>query len=178
VAAGDEIVKVGEANERMTVAEINALLYSPHHARDRLELALRMEALSPGWRASFETLLQSQTTAAGSGNAGLAPAAAAHPVGPGFRPLPVTGIDQESVDVLSLTMQSPDGQPLGTAPRPVRRLASSTARRRPATFSQLLALRSRLDRALSNQREDRAEWGPLEPTCGVVGAATPAPHRP
>src|ERR1700745_2373601 len=70
VGAGDEIVKVGEASERMTVAEINALLYSPNHARDRLERALRIEALSPGWRASFEALLQSQTMAA-TGNAGL-----------------------------------------------------------------------------------------------------------
>jgi len=39
VGAGDEIVKMGEANERMTVAEINALLYSPNHARDQLERA-------------------------------------------------------------------------------------------------------------------------------------------
>jgi MOSC domain-containing protein YiiM/ferredoxin-NADP reductase len=114
VAAGDEIVKVGEAKERMTVAEINALLYSPHHARDQLECALRIEALSPGWRSSFEALLQSRMTAAGSGNAGLAPAAAAHPVAPGFRSLAVTAIAQESADVLSLTMQSKDGQPLRT----------------------------------------------------------------
>src|SRR3954469_4574650 len=79
VGAGDEIVKVGEAGERMTVAEINALLYSPDHARDRLQRALRIEALSHGWRASFEALLQSQFAGAGGGNAGLAPAAAAHP---------------------------------------------------------------------------------------------------
>src|SRR5437870_2302108 len=115
VCAGDEILKVGEAEERMTVAEINALLYSPNHARDRLERALGIEALSPGWRSSFEALVQSQTTAVGSGNAGLAPAEAAHPAAPGFRPLAVTAIDQESGDVLSLTMQSPDGQPLPTA---------------------------------------------------------------
>jgi len=116
VGAGDEIVKVGEAKERMTVAEINALLYSPNHTRDQLERALRIDALSPGWRSSFEALLQSQTTAASSGNAGLAPAAGgAHPVAPGFRPLAVTAIDHESADVLSLTMQSADGQPLPTA---------------------------------------------------------------
>jgi ferredoxin-NADP reductase/MOSC domain-containing protein YiiM/ferredoxin len=115
VGAGDEIVKVGEATERMTVAEINALLYSPHHPRDRLERALRIEALSPGWRASFEALLQSQTTAGVGGNAGLAPAAAAHPAAPGFRPLSVTAIDHESTDVVSLTMQSGDGQPLPAA---------------------------------------------------------------
>ena len=115
VAAGDEIVKVGEANERMTVAEINALLYLPDHARDRLERALRIEALSHGWRSSFEALLQSQKTGVESGNAGLATGAAAHPVSPGFRRLTVTAIDQESAEVLSLTMQSADGQPLHSA---------------------------------------------------------------
>jgi ferredoxin-NADP reductase/MOSC domain-containing protein YiiM len=115
VGAGDEIVKVGEARERMTVAEISALLYLPNHARDRLERALRIEALSPGWRGSFEVLLHNQTSGAGSGNAGLTPAAAAHPVAPGFQRLAVTEIDQESADVLSLTMQSQDGHPLPNA---------------------------------------------------------------
>ena len=113
VGAGDEIVKVGEAMERMTVAEINALLYLSNHARDRLERALRIEALAPGWRASFEALLHGQTT--GSGNAGLAPAAAGHRAPPGFRRLAVTAIDQESADVRSVIMQSPDGQPLPKA---------------------------------------------------------------
>ena len=111
VGTGDEIVKVGGAKERMSVAEINALLYSPNHARDLLERALQIEALSPGWRASFEALLQSAT----SGNAGLVPEAAAHPAAPGFRLLAVSAIDPESADVLSLTMQSPDGQALATA---------------------------------------------------------------
>jgi ferredoxin-NADP reductase/MOSC domain-containing protein YiiM len=115
VGAGDEIAKVGEAKERMTVAEVNALLYSPRHPRDQLERALRIEALSPGWRSSFEALLQSQATAAVSGNAGLAPAAAAHPAASGFRRLTVTALDQESDDVLSLTMQSTDGQSLPAA---------------------------------------------------------------
>ena len=130
VGAGDEIMKVGEAKEQMTVAEINALLYSPNHPRDQLERALRIEALSPGWRGSFEALLQSQTTEAGSGNAGLVPPAAAHPVAPGFRPLLVTAIDQESADVISLTMQSADGQPLSRAlPGQYVVLPSSTERR-------------------------------------------------
>ena len=114
VGAGDEIVKVGEAKERMTVVEINALLYSPNHPRDRLERTLRIEPLSPGWRSSFELLLQNQATA-GRGNAGLAPAEAAHPAVPGFRPFAVTAIDQESADVLSLTLESPDRQQLQTA---------------------------------------------------------------
>jgi ferredoxin-NADP reductase/MOSC domain-containing protein YiiM len=115
VGAGDEIVQVGAAAERMTVAEVNALLYSSNHPPDRLERALRIEPLSPGWRSSFEALLQSRTAGVASGNAGLAPAAAAHPVVPGFRPLAVTAIEHESADVLSLTMQSPDGQPVPAA---------------------------------------------------------------
>jgi ferredoxin-NADP reductase/MOSC domain-containing protein YiiM/ferredoxin len=115
VAAGDEIVKVGEAGERMTVAEINALLYLPNHARDRLERALRIEALSHGWRGSFEALLQSQQNGAQTGNAGLAPAAAAHPASPGFQSLVVTSMDRESADILSFAMQSADGHPLAIA---------------------------------------------------------------
>jgi ferredoxin-NADP reductase/MOSC domain-containing protein YiiM/ferredoxin len=115
VGAGDDIIKAGEANERMSVAEINALLYSPHHPRDRLERALRIDALSPGWRWSLEALLRDQMTGVASGNAGLAPAVAAHPVAPGFRPLTVTAIEQASADVLSLTLQSANDQPLQTA---------------------------------------------------------------
>ncbi|MGD0427865.1 MAG: MOSC and FAD-binding oxidoreductase domain-containing protein [Candidatus Acidiferrales bacterium] len=112
VGAGDEIVKVGEAAERMTVAEINALLYLPPHPRERLERALRIEALSHGWRGSFEALLQSEKSGTETGNAGLAPAAAAHPASLGFQPLVLTSIDRESADVLSFVMQSADGQQL------------------------------------------------------------------
>jgi len=111
VGCGDEIVKVGEAKDRMTVAEINALLYLPDHDHTQLERALQIEALSLGWRSSFEAMLRSQR----SGNAGLAPEAAAHPAPPGFQPLEVTAIDQESADVLSLTMRSSNSQPLTKA---------------------------------------------------------------
>ncbi len=107
VGAGDEFIKRAEAQERMTVAEINALLYSPNHPREGLQRALRVEALLPGWRSSFEELLR--------GNSGLTPAAAAHPAAPGFRLLTVTAIDHESADVLSLTLQKPDREPLPTA---------------------------------------------------------------
>ncbi len=107
VGAGDEIVKVEEGDARMSVAEVNALLYSPPHPRDRLKRASQIAALSSGWRSSFIALLRSQS----DGNAGLAPASAGRPAAPGFRPLKVTAIDQESADVVSLTMQRPDGEP-------------------------------------------------------------------
>ncbi len=115
LAAGDDIVKVGGPAERMTVAEINALLYLPNHARDRLERALRIEALPPGWRGSFEALLQGQQNGEATGNAGLAPAAAAHPASSGFQSLFVASIDRESADVLSFDMQSADSHQLPMA---------------------------------------------------------------
>src|SRR5580693_3915958 len=115
VGSGDGIVKVGEAAERMTVAEINALLYLPPHPRDRLERALRIEALAHGWRGSFEALLQSEQNGAESGNAGLAPAAAAHPASSGFQLLAVTSIERESADVLSFVMQNADTHQLAMA---------------------------------------------------------------
>src|SRR5215468_2327955 len=112
VGAGDEIVKVGQAADHMTVAEVNALLYFPNHPRDALERALRIKALSPGWRSSFEALLESQTTGAATGNAGLTLEPAAHPAAPGFRPLAVAAINHDSADVLSLILKSQNGRPL------------------------------------------------------------------
>ena len=116
----------------MTVAEINALLYSPNHPRGLLERALRIEALSPGWRGSFEALLRSST----SGNAGLIPEAAAHPAAPGFHRLAVTSIDRESADVLSVTMQAPDGRAAagGSGRASTSSSGSSQTRGRPPIF--------------------------------------------
>jgi len=53
VGAADEIVKVGEAKERMTVAEINALLYFPNHPRHPGESASNLKARSTGSRGSL-----------------------------------------------------------------------------------------------------------------------------
>lgn len=115
VGADDEIVKVDEARERMTVTEINALLHSPHHPRDRLERALRIDALSSGWKRSFEALLGSSVTGKTGGNAGLAPASAAYPATPGFRSLTVASVVVESADVVSYSLRRADSQPLPMA---------------------------------------------------------------
>ncbi len=42
VGAGDEIVKVSDGPELMTVAEIDALLYLPGRSRERLASSLRI----------------------------------------------------------------------------------------------------------------------------------------
>jgi MOSC domain-containing protein YiiM len=53
VGAGDEIVKVADGPERITVADIDALLYLPNPSREQLERSLRVPALSQGWKTSL-----------------------------------------------------------------------------------------------------------------------------
>ena len=114
VQAGDPIVKVANGPERMTVAEIDALLYLPGHDKEAMTRALRISALSPGWQGSFTSLLASEANV--TGNPGLTDAATAPPVAwPGFRPVRVVGIDRESDTVLSLRLAPVDGSPLPAA---------------------------------------------------------------
>ena len=113
VGAGDEIVKVADGPEHMSVAEMDALLYLPGHTPEQLERALRIPALSEGWQGSFRAILQQKTI--GSGNPGLAPPSGPPPAWPGFRPLRVSRIDRESVSVVSLTLIPADGRPLVAA---------------------------------------------------------------
>ena len=112
VEAGDEIVKVASGPERMSVFEINALLYMPGHPREQLERALGIPALSAGWRGSFQALLaQERSGSVATGNAGLGLSGPA-PAWPGFRPLRVTRKVRESGDVISLVLEPVDGLPL------------------------------------------------------------------
>jgi ferredoxin-NADP reductase/MOSC domain-containing protein YiiM len=113
VAAGDEIVQVATGPERMTVAEIDALLYRPGHSPDALARALRIPALSAGWRGSFQALLAQEHSGA-TGNAGLA-AASAPPAWAGFRPLRVAQKMRESGSVMSLVLEPADERPLSAA---------------------------------------------------------------
>jgi ferredoxin-NADP reductase/MOSC domain-containing protein YiiM len=116
VEAGDEIVQVGMGPERMTVFEINAALYMPGHPRSQLERALRIPALSAGWRGSFQTLLaQEQNGGATTGNAALAPVSGPPPAWAGFRPLRVSHKVRESSSVMSLVLEPVDGLLLTTA---------------------------------------------------------------
>ena len=118
VGVGDEIVKVTEGPERLTVAAIDGLLYLPGPAKEELELALRIAALSPGWKSSIEARLR-QMTQQGSrtGNAGLASPDQMVTAAPGFRPLKVAKVDRESSSVVSLVLEPVDGRPL-TVPLP------------------------------------------------------------
>jgi ferredoxin-NADP reductase/MOSC domain-containing protein YiiM/ferredoxin len=116
VEAGNEITQVAPGPERMSVYEMNALLYLPGHPRDRLERALRIPALGVGWRRSFEALLaQERKGNATTGNAGLNRALGPAPAWRGFRPFRVSRKARESANVISLLLEPTDGQPLATA---------------------------------------------------------------
>jgi ferredoxin-NADP reductase/MOSC domain-containing protein YiiM len=113
VEAGDQIVQVATGPEHMSVFEISALLYMPGHPRSQLERALRIPALSEGWRASFQALLAQHDTA--TGNAGLTATSGPPPGWPGFRRLQVSRKIRESTNVISLLLESIDGRPLVAA---------------------------------------------------------------
>ena len=118
VEAGDEIVKVESGPEGMTVAEIDALLYLPGHPRDQIPRALRIPALSPGWKASLQEMLDRGDTGSG-GNVGLNPAAASPPPAwSGFRELRVARRDAETATVASLWLAATDGGTPLPAARP------------------------------------------------------------
>lgn len=116
VEAGDEIVQVGIGPERMTVSEVNALLYLPGHPRRQLERALRIPALSTGWQGSFQALLlQNKSGGATTGNAGLDPASGPPAAWAGFRPLRVMHKIRESSSVMSLVLEPVDESRLTAA---------------------------------------------------------------
>jgi ferredoxin-NADP reductase len=88
----------------------------PGHSRDQLQRALGIPALSPGWQASFKTMLQEdEQKGPATGSAGLGSASEPPPAWPGFRPLRVSQINRESSSVLSLVLEAADGKPLSPA---------------------------------------------------------------
>jgi len=112
VGAGDDIVKITDGPERISVAEVDALLYLPGHSREPLQRALRIPALSKGWQSSFQEMLRQdlspQTTV---GNPGLSAEEQA-PAWPGFRQMRVANVQKESDSVTSFLLAPIDGQPL------------------------------------------------------------------
>jgi ferredoxin-NADP reductase/MOSC domain-containing protein YiiM len=113
VGAGDEIIKIADGPERMSVVEIDAMLYLEGHTRQQLERALRIPALSEGWQGSFKALLEEDgRRTAGAGNPGLSPSSGPPPAWLGFRPLRVSRVERESSSVISLALVSPDTRPL------------------------------------------------------------------
>jgi ferredoxin-NADP reductase/MOSC domain-containing protein YiiM len=112
VGAGDEITKVADGPERLSVAATDALLYLPDHSREQLQSSLRIPALSPGWKNSFEALLDHVSE---PGNPGLTNSAGPPPAWSRFRPLRVATVERESSNVVSLFFETSDGSSLPAA---------------------------------------------------------------
>jgi len=112
VGAGDDIVKISDGPERMSVAEVDALLYLPGHSREQLQRALRIPALSQGWQSSFQAMLAQESSPTPlHGNPGLADEEQP-PAWPGFRQMRVAHIHKESASVTSFSLEPINGQPL------------------------------------------------------------------
>ncbi|MFF4594324.1 MOSC domain-containing protein [Amycolatopsis sp. NPDC001319] len=94
VAAGDEIVRTRRGPHEMTVADVDALLYTPNRTTEALESAVDIPALSPGWRQSFRDLLSPAEKPADPGWTG-------------FRPLTVTKVVRESATITSVHLDAP-----------------------------------------------------------------------
>ena len=106
IEAGDEITRTARGRHALTVAEVDALLYLPGHDVDRMRQALDVPALSPGWRGSFRSMVQ---TGAGARPAGVA--VASPPSWPGFRTLAVTDVVRESASVTSFRLTGEEPLP-------------------------------------------------------------------
>ncbi len=103
VEAGDDIVKVADGPEQLTIAQVDALLYLPNKSRPLLERALRVPALSEGWKGSFRELLA-------KADADIPPA------WPGFRALRVAAVRRESSTISSFRLVPADGEPAAAVP--------------------------------------------------------------
>lgn len=109
VGAGDPITRE-RSGDSLTVSVVDALLYLPGHPRDELERAVRIPALSEGWRHSFAAMLAAGSGAAG--NAGLSGPAPEAPAWNGFRQVRVCAAHDESPSVRSFTVAAADGEAL------------------------------------------------------------------
>jgi ferredoxin-NADP reductase/MOSC domain-containing protein YiiM/ferredoxin len=115
IGAGDRVEKLSDGPERMTIAEIDALLYSAEHSLEGLRRAVRIPALSKDWQGSMQALLTAAEAGGTTGNAGLGLGASAPLAWRGFRPVVVVASREESEDVRSFEFAAVDGSPLPPA---------------------------------------------------------------
>ncbi len=106
IQAGDKIIKTRTGPGALSVADTDALLYLPHRDPAKLQVAVTIPALSPGWQQSFHDLLQPGT------DASPAPTPRAEPAWAGFRSLRVTRIVPETATVSSIYLAPADGRGL------------------------------------------------------------------
>ena len=115
VGAGDDIRKIADGPGRITVAETDSLLYSAEHDLNRIAIAARVPALSPGWKGSFENFLQAEKNGIHNGNPGLTASISSLPAWTGFRPVKVLEVRPETNEVVSVQLAGLEGSLLPPA---------------------------------------------------------------
>jgi MOSC domain-containing protein YiiM/ferredoxin-NADP reductase len=111
VGAGDAIEKIADGDEKMSVAEIDGLLYLKDHPANKLQRALKIPALSEAWKVSFQNLLDAALQGVTKGNAGLSGTTEA-PAWTGFRSFVVQRTRMECEGVRSFELSAVDGTPI------------------------------------------------------------------
>lgn len=98
VGAGDEIKLENKATNGITIFEINQLMYFDKENYQRFREALKINALSPGWKSVFEDRLAKEKISSVSKEA--------------YRILEVTKKIPESEDITSFYLEAVDNKPL------------------------------------------------------------------
>jgi ferredoxin-NADP reductase/MOSC domain-containing protein YiiM len=104
VRAGNDIVMTRRGRHKLSVADVDALLYLPGRDADLLRKVVDVPALSPGWHLSFRDML----------TAPIQLPVGVEPGWHGFRRLRVTDTHQESPTVMSIRLEADDGSTLPT----------------------------------------------------------------
>lgn len=100
VGAGDEIQPVKGDPHGMNISEVNALMYFEKENYQGFRDALKIKALSPGWRSTFEDRLSKEKTTTKAYDK--------------YRTLAVEKIVTESKTITSFYLTADDGKPLPT----------------------------------------------------------------
>jgi len=112
IGAGDGIRKVADGPEGMSIAEVDALLYSKNHPKEELSKALNIPALSVAWRQSFQNLSDSIEAGVTEGNTGLSGINGLPLAWPGYKDFVVKKTDMETPDIRSFELSPTDGSRL------------------------------------------------------------------
>jgi ferredoxin-NADP reductase/MOSC domain-containing protein YiiM len=115
IEAGQPIVKTRTGPHALTVADTDALLYLPGRDLGKLQQAVQIPALSPGWQQSFHDLLAAGERPGAAPPPGTEPAPPPPPAWAGFRPLRVARVVRETAAVSSIYLAAPDGATLPPA---------------------------------------------------------------
>ncbi len=115
VGAGDEIDKIMDGPGKISVAEIDSLLYSANHDLSRIAIAARIPALSRGWKGSMEAFLQAAKSGIRNGNPGLASSSPSAPAWEGFRWAKVVEVHRETHEVTSVVLADLERSPFPSA---------------------------------------------------------------